>query len=111
MSVSACRRSRFCVHRTWSAVRCPFVPYQDHFLLPAGRGRSTIDILNSFFSRRNRLRGFPASPSHGGYGGYGWYHTGTQVRQLASLTIRTGLAELSHTSLLFHSAFFGMLFS
>ncbi len=48
MSVSACRRSRFYVHGTWSAVRCPFVPSPDHFLLSAGRGRSAIEVLDGF---------------------------------------------------------------
>src|SRR6266487_579941 len=42
MRVSTCRRSRFCVHGTCSAVRCPFVPSQDHSLLYAGRGVSSI---------------------------------------------------------------------
>ena len=48
MRVSTFRRSRFCVHETCSAVRCPFVPYQGHSLQYAGRGRSTIELLQRF---------------------------------------------------------------
>ena len=58
LRVSTCRRSRFCVHETCSAVRCPFVPYQDHFLLYAGRGRSTIDVFNGFFHVGTDYEGF-----------------------------------------------------
>ena len=58
MSVSACRRSRFYVHGTWSAVRCPFVPSQGHSLQYAGRGRSAIEVLNGFLHVGTDYEGF-----------------------------------------------------
>ena len=47
-----------------------------------------------------RCRHFRYGLTDGGY-----HHTGTRVRQLASFTMHTGLAEQSHTYLLKFSAF------
>src|SRR5260370_11910035 len=47
-----------------------------------------------------RCRHFRYGLTDGGY-----HHTGTRVRQLASFTMHTGLAEPSHTYLLKCSAF------
>jgi hypothetical protein len=102
MRFATCRRSRFCVYETCSLFRCPFVPSQVHYLPLVGESMAstTVTCLRICLPRMR----FPTSPCSTWNDGCGPHRAGTQVQQLSSFTVQTGLAERRNTCLLSFSA-------
>ena len=110
MRVSSFRRSRFCAYGTWSTFRCPSVPSQGHSLPHAGESVRLAASLLACYHARIIDVGFQHHHLM-----EGMMDVGFITRELRfdspSLTLRTELANLWHTSLLPNFAFTGMLLS
>ena len=103
---STFRRSRFCTYETCSVFRCPFVPYRVHYPLYIEESIGVSNFTIPYVCATGlELRFFRCRHFRYGLTDGGCHHTGTRVRQLASFTMHTGLAEQSHTYLLKSSAF------